>query len=315
MLRRAGAWLAVAALGLALFELALQLLALAAPRWLAREPAAAAGAGFRILCIGDSHTYGWGVERQQAWPAQLELRLEEGSRVDFDVVNLGVPSSNSSQVVTRLPRYLARYRPDLLVVTIGGNDVSNFAEREEAAAPVGETPFWWRLRSARLLVYALHQRRRVVAGRAGSGAEVSWSHPWREAELRDGTLVERFEHEVDLGAALGAEEHAALLRGNLERIAAIAEAAGVPLVFASYTHGFHSLGVANRVMQEVGGARFVSQRVQPDLLAAAPELGADAARERLFFEDLHPKAPVYAAAAAHLRDALLREGLVPAASP
>lgn len=311
MLRRAAALLAVGCLGLVLLELLLQLLALVAPAWLARESAGGSTGAFRILCIGDSHTYGWGVERHEAWPARLERLLEQASGRDFDVVNLGVPSSNSSQVVTRLPRYLARYRPDLIVVTIGANDVSNFAEREQATATWGTTPLLWHLRTWRLLVYALHQRQKVDAGREESRVDVTWTHPWREAELRDGDLDEHFEHRVDLGAMLGPEEHAALLRGNLRRIVAIAEAAGVPVVFASYTHGFHSLGVANRVMEEVGGSLFVSQRVQPDLLAVAPELLSTQSHERLFFEDLHPKAPVYAAAAAHLRDALLAADLVP----
>jgi len=83
------------------------------------------------------------------------------------------------------------------------------------------------------------------------------------------------------------------------------------VVFASYTHDFHTLAVANRVMRTVAGALFVSQRAHRDLRPYASSLATDAPREGLFFADLHPKAPVYAVAAARLHDELLRQRLVP----
>lgn len=46
---------------------------------------------FRILAIGDSTTFGWGVEDQQAWPAQLEAKLAARGR-EVQVLNAGVPN-------------------------------------------------------------------------------------------------------------------------------------------------------------------------------------------------------------------------------
>lgn len=307
MLTRIATPFGIALLGIALLELTLQLLALGAPRWLARTPAPGAGEAFRILCIGDSHTYGWDVERSEAYPARLEQLLDEGGELDFEVVNLGVPASNSSQLVTHLPRYLAHYRPQLLVVTIGGNDVVNLADRKAPASGRGLQQALWGLRSWRLLVYALHQREKVESGQAAE-VDLSWSNPWRAIELRDGLLHERYEHRIVWDAVLDEAEHEALLRWNLREIVRIASIAGVPVVFASYTHDFHTLAAANRVMGAVAGALFVSQRAHRDLRRYASVL---ATGESLFFKDLHPKAPLYAAAAAHLRDELLRERLIP----
>ncbi len=54
------------------------------------EPAPAPGV-FRILALGDSTTFGWGVEDHESWPALLEARLRaQGGAVE--VLNAGVPS-------------------------------------------------------------------------------------------------------------------------------------------------------------------------------------------------------------------------------
>jgi len=296
------------------FELALQGLALAAPRLLARAPQSGVSGGFRILCIGDSHTYGWQVERSESYPARLAVLLNAEGETEFEVVNLGVPSSNSSQVVARLARYLAHYRPQLLILTIGANDVVNFADPRSANGESGLAGVLWHLRSWRLLAFALHQREKVGAGR-DANVDVSWRHPWREVRLDAGGLRERFDHRLDFDAMLDEAEHEVLLRANLEEIVRIANRAGVPVVFASYTHGMHSLGTANRVMSETPDALFVSQLARGDLDVAVPPHSPGEEPPRLFFDDLHPKAPVYAAAAENLHVALVRAGLLPNGRP
>lgn len=42
--------------------------------------------GRRVICIGDSVTFGWGVEVEASWPSQL------GKLLGVDVVNAGVPA-------------------------------------------------------------------------------------------------------------------------------------------------------------------------------------------------------------------------------
>jgi hypothetical protein len=306
--------------GLVVFEVLLQILALAAPRLMQRAVRGGDGDAFRILCIGDSHTYGWAVERSEAYPSRLEALLDESARgaTTFDVVNLGVPASNSSQLVRRLPAYIERYQPDLVIVTIGSNDDVNSAE---SALLIGESGpgrlqrWLMRLRSYRLIVLALHQRRLVrsheVRASIGEGVEVQWQHPWRGIQMRDGDYVERFQHRVDFDVLLSEEEHERLLRRNLREVARIAGDAGVPVVFASYTQDFTSAGVANRVMREVPDALFVSQLFRSDLKPHLPEMTEEERAAGYFFKDMHPKAPVYHALASNLHDALIREGLVP----
>lgn len=47
----------------------------------------------RIGCVGDSHTFGWGVEESETWPVQLERVLRERG-YDVEVLNFGVPNTN-----------------------------------------------------------------------------------------------------------------------------------------------------------------------------------------------------------------------------
>jgi len=51
--------------------------------------------GFRIACVGDSVTFGWGMTDNNAWPAILGRVLEE------DVLNMGIPAGET-EMLTRL---------------------------------------------------------------------------------------------------------------------------------------------------------------------------------------------------------------------
>ncbi len=66
----------------------------------------------RAICLGDSTTFGWGVEEADSWCSQLEALLGAG----WVTVNLGVPGANCVQEVQRLAVQGLAYEPDLVVV-------------------------------------------------------------------------------------------------------------------------------------------------------------------------------------------------------
>lgn len=47
------------------------------------------GALVRVLCVGDSHTFGAGVDVYESYPAQLQALLDADSPGRFSVINLG----------------------------------------------------------------------------------------------------------------------------------------------------------------------------------------------------------------------------------
>ncbi|MDH5436558.1 MAG: arylesterase [Gammaproteobacteria bacterium] len=70
-----------------------------------------------ILAFGDSLTYGSGVGEDDSYPAVLE------QLTGLNVVNAGIPGEETPQGLNRLPQLLAEYKPALLILIHGGNDI------------------------------------------------------------------------------------------------------------------------------------------------------------------------------------------------
>lgn len=108
-------------------------------------------AGFRgaeplpgaILCLGDSTTFGWGVDEEQAWPAELAALLGKPT------VNGGVPGYSTVQGLATLDRALA-LRPRVVVLAYLVRDAERAAAADEAR-PLRAAPPFALLRAVRTL--------------------------------------------------------------------------------------------------------------------------------------------------------------------
>src|SRR5262245_66356440 len=77
----------------------------------------------RVLCLGDSHTYGLWVERSQAYPQQLEaIWNQRRQSPKLEVLNAGVPGTSSSRLLRQLPGLRETFDPDTLIILVAGND-------------------------------------------------------------------------------------------------------------------------------------------------------------------------------------------------
>lgn len=89
-----------------------------------RGPAAAATPAPdtpRVLLVGDSFAFGWGVEQEQALAAVLAERL------GVEVLNAGVPGWSADQYLLFLRTRGFALRPDLVLVASHDNDLGDLA--------------------------------------------------------------------------------------------------------------------------------------------------------------------------------------------
>ncbi len=81
------------------------------------------GSLFRVVCLGDSITFGWDLAMESTYPYLLEDRLNsQGSTVRAQVMNAGFPSYTSRQGLIWLDRELLSFSPDAVIVQFGFND-------------------------------------------------------------------------------------------------------------------------------------------------------------------------------------------------
>jgi len=137
-----------------------------------------AGGTLRIAAIGDSVTFGWGVDAEHIWPAILQRVI--GERRPSEVLNFGVSgySSRDEALVLRakaLPR-----APDVIVLAYFLND-----PEAGAVSPLHawfrDDPWWKSTRLWRM--WAMKQRKREVDA-LGGGNFYRWLHnpegwPWQ----------------------------------------------------------------------------------------------------------------------------------------
>lgn len=74
-----------------------------------------------LLVLGDSLSAEYGLQRGEGWVALLQTRLER-ERIDAQIVNASISGDTTSGGRSRLPALLARHKPTLVIIELGGND-------------------------------------------------------------------------------------------------------------------------------------------------------------------------------------------------
>ena len=87
----------------------------------------------RIVCLGDSWTFGANVGQSQTYPKQLQNLFDRAFRAaDVEVLNLGVLGYSSFQGLELLRRQALALHPDAVVIGFGMNDskVSGYRDKD-----------------------------------------------------------------------------------------------------------------------------------------------------------------------------------------
>jgi lysophospholipase L1-like esterase len=297
--------------GVLLLEAGLQ-----AAAWLVRPedraglPSRAPGA-LRVLCIGDSNTYGLWLAREEAWPARLQARWNaQPDAAPIEVVNVGVPGANTSRVLRDLSPILEATEPDLVLAMLGVNDYwtrpvppAEAATGDAAAAPAGP----WLLRHTILYeLFRLAWRSRDPRARA---VEVLLHEADTPARRAGEGVVRIGELELDAGfeQGLSPEERgdSESLVANLVTLTDRLRAEAVPVYLLTYPARWEFYAVANPQIRRAA-ARSGTPLVDLEPLFA--ERCTASPCPAWFFDDHHPKAPGYDLVARALVARLRRDG-------
>ena len=71
---------------------------------------------FRIMTLGCSTTFGWGVQDAESYPARLEARLRDMGYDQVEVINGGQPGYTTFQGLMLWEQVLSEYAPDLVLL-------------------------------------------------------------------------------------------------------------------------------------------------------------------------------------------------------
>ncbi len=74
-----------------------------------------------VLVLGDSLSVGYGLPAEESWVRLLQEKLENQG-YEYRVVNASISGDTTQGGLTRLPRALEKYRPELVIIELGGND-------------------------------------------------------------------------------------------------------------------------------------------------------------------------------------------------
>ena len=94
--------------------------------------------GLRILAIGNSCTFGWGVRQEEIWTTKLKNELSKTiPNKNIEIINCGVPGYSSHQGRKYFEQELLKYKPDIILVMFGWNDQwtagKNISDAEQEA--------------------------------------------------------------------------------------------------------------------------------------------------------------------------------------
>ena len=241
----------------------------------------------RILLVGDSYTFGSGVNEEDTLGAQLARELADRG-IQTDVLNLGVPGYTAKNVARIVETHVGPLEPDLVLYVFFANDILEVPKAESIPSDaVIDKLAGFRMRSAAI--------------------------EWTVAQLRD--ISYRFGFHLGNNSAEGIvsvfnDGGGARLSKALLRMQSACSAAGKPLAVLGYPHMSHTKLNPLRAADDL--AFELVRELGLPMLDLLPAFGTkdNLSVYAVSAFDSHPNAEGHGLAAKYLAAQLVDRGLV-----
>jgi hypothetical protein len=254
----------------------------------------------RILALGDSCTFGFGVEDDETYPAQLERMLNRSDLSDrrFEVINAGVPGYRSTQGARYLAARGLELAPDVVIACFGNNESTSVGDVTKTDATI--LPYF---SGGRVEDYLLTSRTYL-------GAKLGWIS-LRQRVLAPPTLIKQEPY----CPRLSERE----FRGELLKISRVCTEARVSLVLMIWPWRYQVRPVSRRAVPDdrfFRKARLVQdQAIIAEVAATHQHILVDLrrpfqnARSSIYLDALHGSTQALALTARLVLDAIRRTDL------
>jgi len=240
------------------------------------------GTTWRIVTLGSSSTFGYGLDEQQTWSAFLEKRFGG----EAEVINAGTPGATAERLRPLLDDVLLKLAPDLVIIDLSFND--------HVQGPMHDERAYFARFTGEGVSFLDQCRERWQAWRT-QAAWRDYFHARQVGETPDAADVARFE-----------SGPTARFADSLRDLARAATAAGARVIL-----------VAEPARPGLGDPTLVPFRdtvkavgAELGLPVADPQPALDQLGAAAFIDAVHPTEAGHRALAAEIVDVIVREGLL-----
>lgn len=272
------------------------------------------GGAAEILCLGDSHTYGWNVDAASTWPAKL------GELSGVAITNRGAPGKNTATLLEELNEYLAIDQPRVVLILAGLNNPWSRPHAGGTEAFVGTASWSRTARLVKILAsrFTTDEQASGITRIRADKTDAPTLGTFDETEL-DGerTEVRVVTREGDLesfvvgGGTLSMSEaqlaYDWITRDLVTLSDAVLAAGATPVLLTYALEEGEYIPSVNFTIRE---AAVLSETALIDVARDLAPLVDELTAERLFFPDAHPRREGYSAIASVIHDGLIRGGLI-----
>ncbi len=134
---------------------------------------------YRVLCVGDSWTFGWGVNIENSWPKKLEQYLKQQGIRNIEIINAGRPGMYTRTYKENLEKMIPVLKPDLVLLgVLQLDDLAQVYEETQRTEKKETIPFWVKMKYA-AKTFLQYSVRNITAHTPKEQTEINIRETWK----------------------------------------------------------------------------------------------------------------------------------------